>query len=187
MPPKNSKGQRFRFKASLAQVASGTKQTALERNARALELRPAIGKGTGKTLKPGLKCEIEEGPWRLTAGVSESSGGTNTGPDPGTFGRVALGSCLAMNYANWAAKLDVPIEGVEVEVEGDYDVRDFYGLAELPPGYLEVRYRVKIETDAPEELIRKVLDEADAHCPWFGVFCRPQNLKRIVEPVVPKS
>jgi uncharacterized OsmC-like protein len=162
-------------------------KTALERNARALELRPAIGKGTGKTLKPGLKCEIEEGPWRLTAGVSESSGGTNTGPDPGTFGRVALGSCLAMNYANWAAKLDVPIEGVEVEVAGDYDVRDFYGLAELPPGYLEVRYRVKIETDAPEELIRKVLDEADAHCPWFGVFCRPQNLKRIVEPVVPKS
>ena len=165
-------------------------KSVLERNARALELRPSIGKGTGKTLvrlQPGMRCEIEDGPWRMTAGVSENSGGTNSGPDPGTFGRGALGSCLAMNYANWAAKLDVPIEGIEVEVEGDYDVRGFYGLAELPPGYLEVRYRVKIESDAPEELIRKVLDEADAHCPWFDVFRRPQNLKRIVELAVPKS
>jgi uncharacterized OsmC-like protein len=120
--------------------------------------RPS-GKETGKTrvrLRPGLRCDIEDGPWKLTAGVSENSGGTSAGPDPGTFGRGALGSCLAMNYANWAAKLDVPIEAIEVEVEGDYDVRGFYGLAELPPGYSEVRYRVKIESDAPEEAIRKV-------------------------------
>jgi uncharacterized OsmC-like protein len=164
-------------------------KSVLERNARALELRPAIGKGTGKTrvrLRPGLKCEIEDGPWRLTAGVSENSGGTNAGPDPGTFGRGALGSCLAMNYANWAAKLDVPIEAIEVEVEGDYDARGFYGLAALPPGYSEVRYRVKIESDAPEDAVRKVLDSADEHCPWFDVFRRPQNLKRIVELTVPK-
>ena len=86
-----------------------------------------------------------------------------------------------MNYANWAAKLSVPIEAIEVEVEADYDVRGFYGLADLPPGYLEVRYRVKIESDAPEEAIRRVLNEGDAHCPWFDVFRRPQNLKRIVE------
>jgi hypothetical protein len=68
-----------------------------------------------------------------------------------------------------------------VEVEADYDVRGFYGLADSPPGYLEVRYRVKIESDAPEEAIRRVLDEGDAHCPSFDVFRRPQNLKRIVE------
>jgi len=108
----------------------------LERNARALQLRPAIGKGVGKTcvrLRPGLKCEIEDGPWKLTAGVSENSGGTNAGPDPGTFGRGALGSCLAMNYANWAAKLEVPVEAIEVEVEGEYDARGYYGLADVPP------------------------------------------------------
>ena len=161
----------------------------LERNARALQLRPAIGKGVGKTcvrLRPGLKCEIEDGPWKLTAGVSESSGGTNAGPDPGTFGRGALGSCLAMNYANWAAKLEVPVEAVEVEVEGEYDARGYYGLADVPPGYLEVRYRVKIESGAPQEAIWKVLDSADAHCPWFDVFRRPQKLKRTVEVTVPQ-
>jgi uncharacterized OsmC-like protein len=156
----------------------------LERNERALQLRPAIGKGTGKTrvrLQEGLTCEIEDGQWKLTAGASENSGGANGGPDPGTFGRGALGACLAMGYANWAAKLDVPIKAIEVEVEADYDIRGSYGLADLPPGYLEVRYRVRIESDAPEEAIRKVLDEADAHSPWFDIYKRPQNLRRIIE------
>ncbi len=159
-------------------------KTVLERNERALQLRPAIGKGTGKTrvrLREGLTCEIEDGPWKLTAGASESSGGANNGPDPGTFGRGALGACLAMGYANWAAKLGVPIQAIEVEVEADYDARGYYGIADLPPGYLEVRYRVNIQSDAPEDAICKVLDEADAHSPWFDIFMRPQNLKRIVQ------
>lgn len=159
-------------------------KTVLERNERALQLRPAIGKGTGKTsvrLREGLTCEIEDGQWKLTAGASESSGGANGGPDPGIFGRGALGACLAIGYANWAAKLGVSIDAIEVEVEADYDMRGSYGLADLPPGYLEVRCRVRIESDAPKEAIRKVLDEADAHSPWFDVFKRPQNLKRIVE------
>jgi uncharacterized OsmC-like protein len=86
-----------------------------------------------------------------------------------------------MGYANWAAKLGVPIEAIEVEVEADYDARGYYGIADLPPGYLEVRYRVNIQSDSPEDAICKVLDEADAHSPWFDIFTRPQNLKRIVQ------
>ncbi len=162
-------------------------KTVLERNERALQLRPAIGKGTGKTrvrLRQGLTCEIEDGQWKLTAGVSESSGGANEGPDPGTFGRGALGACLAMGYANWAARLGVPIDEIEVDVEADYDARGSYGLADVPPGYLEVRYCVHIESNAPEKDIQKVLDEADAHSPWLDVYKRPQNLKRTVK-IVP--
>ena len=162
-------------------------KTVLERNERALQLRPAIGLGTGKTcvrLRQGLTCEIEDGPWKLTAGTAESSGGANRGPDPGTFGRGALGACLAMGYANWAARLGVAIDVIEVDVEADYDARGSYGLADVPPGYLEVRYRVHIESDAPEKDIQRVLDEADAHSPWVDVYKRPQNLKRLVE-IVP--
>ena len=38
------------------------------------------------------------------------------------LGRGALGSCLAMGYMMWAAKLGVPIAGLEVEVQGEMDV-----------------------------------------------------------------
>src|SRR6059036_3530232 len=103
-----------------------TIRVALERNAQAIALRPALGQGTAITrvrLGPGLACEVEEGPWRLVVGMSEKSGGTNAGPSPGVLGRAALGTCLAIGYGMWAARLGVPLESLEVEVQADYDLR----------------------------------------------------------------
>jgi uncharacterized OsmC-like protein len=52
------------------------------------------------------------------------------------LGRGALGSCLALGYAMWAIRLDVPIESLEVDVEADYDTRGELGVADdIPPGY----------------------------------------------------
>src|SRR5215475_4220914 len=101
-------------------------KTVLDRNARALELRPAIGQGTAVTrvrLIDGLACQIEEGAWKLTADMSEKSGGANTGPNPGVLGRASLGSCLAIGYAMWAARRGIQIRSLDVEVQADYDTR----------------------------------------------------------------
>src|SRR5437868_435627 len=79
----------------------------LDRNAKALELRPSVGQGTAVTrvrLIDGLACRIEEGQWSLTADMSTKSGGANSGPNPGVLGRASLGSCLAIGYAMWAAR-----------------------------------------------------------------------------------
>ena len=67
-----------------------------ERNARVVELRPERGRYTSVTkvrLRDGLTCDIEDGPWKLVGDEPENMGGENAGPDPGVFGRAALGSC----------------------------------------------------------------------------------------------
>ena len=84
------------------------------------------------------------------------------GPTPGTFGRAALGSCLAMAYVMWASKLDIKVTEVSVEVHADYDIRGMYGVADVPPGYLAVRYVVTVDSDAPEADIIEWLDISDA-------------------------
>ena len=63
---------------------------------------------------------------------------------------MALGSCLAMGYVRWAAQLGVPLASVDVEVQADYDARGEYGVSDEPPGYSEVRYCVRVESEAPE-------------------------------------
>ena len=76
-------------------------KTAFERNAQALQLRPALGQKTAVTsvrVVDGLKCEIAEGDWKIVADLGENRGGNNAGPTPGVLGRGALGSCLAMGY-----------------------------------------------------------------------------------------
>jgi len=156
---------------------------ALERNIRAVERMPSVGRKTAvsKTrIVDGVHCETEEGRWKVVSDLHEKSGGRGAGPDPGVLGRAALGSCLAMGYVLWAAKLEVPVSNVEVEIEADFDARGQYGVAQLPAGYLEVRYTVSIESAAPEADLLRVIDKADACSAYHDVFSRAQKLVRTV-------
>lgn len=149
-------------------------RTAFERNAKAVGLRPSIGRGTAVTrvrLRDGLTCEIEDGPWSLTADMSEKYGGRRAGPDPGVFGRAGLGSCLAAGYAMWAARLGVPLDELTVEIQADYDARGELGVDDsVSPAYGEVRVLVDVRSPAPEADVAAALAEAERHSPWLHVF-----------------
>jgi len=144
--------------------------SAIERNVKAVTLRPSIGQGTAVTkvrLRDGLACDIQEGPWTLIAGMTEKYGGTNEGPNPGVLGRAALGSCLVLGYAMWAARLGVPIDSLEIEIQADYDVRGELGVRDdVRPGYSEVRYIVSVSSPATAEEVERWLDTADRYSSW---------------------
>ena len=164
-------------------------RTAFERNVKALTLRPSIGQGTAVTkvrVREGLTCDIEDGSWKLTADMGEKHGGNDAGPNPGVLGRAALGSCLAIGYKMWAAKLGVPISSLEVEIQADYDSAGMYAAADVPAGYRRVRCVVAVESDAPESDVRRVLDEADAHSSYLDVFRRAQDVRREIRHTVPR-
>jgi uncharacterized OsmC-like protein len=109
-----------------------------ERNIQLLALKPSKGHLTCTTrarLADGLRCEIEEGPWKLAADMPAKAGGEESAPTPGVLGRAALASCIVMGIAAWAARLGVPIDALEVEVQADFNVRGELGVGEgIPPG-----------------------------------------------------
>jgi uncharacterized OsmC-like protein len=156
----------------------------LERNAKAVTLRPSLAQHTGRTvvrLRPGLECEVEDGAWRLTVGMGEKSGGNNAGPGPGTLGRGALGSCLAIGYGMWAARLGVPLHSLEVEVAADYDSRGELGVSDdVRPGYTQVRYTVTVDSPASREDVLRVLDTADKYSPYRDIFADSNDVQRTV-------
>jgi uncharacterized OsmC-like protein len=151
-------------------------RTAIERNVKAVSLRPGIGQGTARTrarLQPGLACEVTEGPYAFTVGMTEKYGGTGAGPNPGVFGRGTVAACLTIGFSMWAARLGVPLSGLEVEVEADYDVRGELGVDEsVPPGYLAMRYRITVESDAPEADIRRLTDVGLRTSSWLDTIAR---------------
>lgn len=155
-----------------------------ERVEALLESSPERGRDTAVTrvrLQQGLACEIEEGPWKLVADMGRNVGGTESGPTPGVYGRAALGSCMAITYAMWAAKRGVPVDAIEIRIEADFDSGALFATADVPAGYSEVRAMVRIETNAEESAIQRVLDEADAHSPYVDVFTRGQTLTRSLQ------
>ena len=159
-------------------------RSAQERNARAVALRPALGQKTVHTtvrMIDGLCCEIEEGRWKIISDASEKSGGTGKGPDPGAMCRAALGACLALGYTMWAARLQVPVENLEIELESDFDARGQYGIGDVRPGHAEIRYNVRIESSASDEDIQAVVDKADAASMVLDAFANTQKLVRRLE------
>ena len=159
-------------------------KAALERNARAIAARPSIAQGTAVTritLHPGLACDVEEGPWRFKVGMTDKYGGENTGPNPGVYGRAALGSCLAMGYAMWAARLDISVRSLAVEVRARYDARGELAIDDsVRPGYADIVYVVTIDTDAPDADVHRMLDLADRHSSWLDDLRNPVPVSREV-------
>ena len=156
----------------------------VERNVKLLTMKPARGFLTHTTrarLTDGLRCEIEEGDWRLAADMPAKAGGDETAPTPGTLGRAALASCLTIGIATWAARLNVSITALEVEVEADFNARGELGMGEdIRPGYEAIRYVVSIDSPAPKQDLLDLLDRAERHSPYLDVFGQPMALTRIL-------
>lgn len=167
-----------------------TLRNTYKRNAKAVALQPSIGKSTGQTtvrLRDGTTCEVENGPWTFTADVGPDQGGNDEGPGPGVLERAALGSCLAIGISQWAALLEVPVERIEVEIESDFDARGSFDIEDQPPGFTCLRYRVTIESPAPEAEVQEVIDKADAHSPVLDDFRRPLPIDREVQIITPTT
>ncbi|MGH9370792.1 MAG: OsmC family protein [Vicinamibacterales bacterium] len=165
-------------------MSQDTIRVALDRNVKAVSLRPSVGQGTAVTKvtwREGLTCDVEEGPWKLVVGMTEKYGGSNAGPNPGVYGRTALGSCLAIGYMMWASRLGVPIRSLEVEVHADYDVRGELGVDEnVRPGYSRMRYVVTIDAGAPDQDVMQLLETAERYSSYLDDFANSVPVEREV-------
>ena len=107
-------------------------------------------KGDARQARPAFSLRDRRGPLeadRRHAGRLWRRRGTS--PTPGVFGRAAFGSCLVIGYAMWAARLEIPIESLEVEVHSDFDARGELGVsADVRPGHTAIRYIVRMTSDA---------------------------------------
>lgn len=63
-----------------------------------------MGIGTAATkvsVEKDLTCNITDGKWELTADMNESWEGNNKVPNPGIFGRGALGNSYLLIFENY--------------------------------------------------------------------------------------
>jgi len=158
---------------------------ALERNEKVVRARPSVGQGTARTkvtLHPGLACDVENGPWKFSVGMTEKYGGLNNGPNPGVYGRAALGACLAIGYGMWAARLDIPVRSLSVEVRANYDVRGELAVDDsIRPGYLGMVYAITVDSPASDAEITRWLDTADRYSSWLDDLRNPVPVTRQLE------
>jgi len=113
--------------------------------------------------------------------------GEDSGPNPVEAVLAALGSCQAIVYRAYASSLGLRLDRVEVEVEGDLDLRGLLGLAKVPAGLRRVRYRTRIVSPEPPERIRELAGLVQAHCPVLDTLRLPVEVSGEVTQVAPAS
>lgn len=93
-------------------------------------------------------------------------GGTDLGANPVEHLLAALASCTVITYQVWAEKLGLTLEGVDVALSGDIDLRGFFGAAEgVRPGFQGIDLAVTLTGPESEADYRRLEEAVATHCP----------------------
>jgi len=159
---------------SLTDVIEGTK-TAVDADPR----NAAVSFSVANALTPGTATRVDVRVRDHSFAVDEPAalGGTDTAANPVEYALAALGSCQVITYQFWAAKLGVPLEGVQVTVDGDIDLHGFFGFSETRPGFGDVRVSVELSGPAGAEVYEDLKRQVDEHCPVLDLFRNPTLVK----------
>jgi uncharacterized OsmC-like protein len=140
-----------------------------EKAARARR-EPALHHGRASVrLVHGLACDVEHDDRTLRVDLPQADGGGATGPHPGQLMRASLGACLVVGLRVWAARLDVPVSGIQLDVECEFDPRGQLGAdPDAAVGWTRITFDVQVESTAPEADVRRVVETTRSLSPMLA-------------------
>lgn len=100
--------------------------------------------------------------------------GTNTAPNAVETVLHALASCLTVGFVYNAAARGIDVRAMELDLEGDLDLRPFLGLDEVErPGFQRIDVRYRVDTDAPREQVEDLCAYVQRTSPVLDVLAKP--------------
>jgi uncharacterized OsmC-like protein len=105
-------------------------------------------------------------------------GGSNRFANPQEYLLAALNACMIVGYAAQCALHGITLEKLEIETQGEIDLRGFLGIdPAVPPGYGNLGYVVRIRGNGTREQFAKIHEAVMATSPNFHNVSRPVDLK----------
>ena len=113
----------------------------------------------------GVACRVETGKGLVEAGLHPATGGSGLQACSGDMLLEALVACAGVTLNAVATALQIPLKDAKVSAEGDLDFRGTLGVAkDAPVGFREIRLNFDLQSDAPEEQLKKLLELTERYC-----------------------
>jgi uncharacterized OsmC-like protein len=113
----------------------------------------------------GIACRVDTGKALVEAGLHPATGGSGTQACSGDMLLEALVACAGVTLKAVATALQINLRDAKVLAEGDLDFRGTLGVAkDAPVGFREIRLRFDLDTDAPEEQRKKLIELTERYC-----------------------
>jgi uncharacterized OsmC-like protein len=105
-------------------------------------------------------------------------GGSNRFANPQEHLLAALNACMTVGYVAQCAMRGIALESLEIETDGEIDLRGFLGIdPAVPPGYDSLRCVVRIKGSGSKEEFAAIHAAVIASSPNFHNVSRPVDLK----------
>ncbi len=105
-------------------------------------------------------------------------GGSNRFANPQEHLLAALNACMTVGYVAQCAVRGITLEKLEIDTQGDIDLRGFLGIdSTVPPGYEQLNYVVRIKGNGTKEQFAEIHKAVMATSPNFHNVSRPVDLK----------
>lgn len=100
--------------------------------------------------------------------------GHNEGANPVEFLLHALAGCVTTTTVLHATARGIEIESLSTKLVGDIDLQGLLALADVSPGYRQIRIEMDIKAkNATDEELDDLLRFAQDHSPVCNTVCRP--------------
>ena len=125
-----------------------------------------------------IACSVDLGRAIYQAQAHKGVGGAGTGACSGDLLLGALAACAQLTCQMVATAMGIPLERLEVTVEGDLDLRGTLGLArDIPVGFPEVRIRFHLTApQATAEQLQALREKTEQYCVVLQTLTRPPRL-----------
>lgn len=161
---------------SVVSLIADTRKAVADDPANAQALFGAQGTLVGVT-----EVDIRTGAHTFKVDEPPALGGADVAANPVQYALASLGSCQAITYRFWAAQLGISFDKLTVRVEGDLDIRGFFGFDNtVRPGFTAVRVEVSVTGSESEERYAELAAAVDEHCPVLDLFKNPVPVTRAI-------
>jgi uncharacterized OsmC-like protein len=138
------------------------------------------GQTQSRAYVDGFTIGGQQVPRRFSFDIDEplELGGSNRFANRQEHLLAALNACMMVGYVAQCAVRGITLEKLEIETQGDIDLRGFLGIdSAVPPGYDHLSYVVRIKGNGTKEQFAEIHKAVMATSPNFHNVSRPVDLK----------
>ncbi len=126
-----------------------------------------------------IACSVEVGQKLFDAQAHSGVGGAGTAACSGDLLLGALAACAQLTCQLVATAMGIPIEHIQVDVEGEMDLRGTLGISkDVPVGFQDIHTRFVIDAPhATPEQLAALREKTEQYCVVMQTLVQPPTIR----------
>ncbi len=97
--------------------------------------------------------------------------GVNCAPNPAEYMLGGLAGCMAVTFITGATAMNIQIDKLEIDIDGELDLMGFLGLNENSSvGFPELKFIFNVKGNGTQEQYNSLLKRVEKHSPNYNTF-----------------